>query len=156
MNTLERAEKSLYRWSAEHGLTLLRIGIGVIFFWFGLLKFFPGVSEAEGLATETIHLLSFGLVSPALSLPILAAWEVLIGVLFLFGIWMRFAVPLLLLQMVGTVTPLFLLPELCFQSVPFILTLVGQYIIKNLILVVGALVIGAQYRGLTIPGKAAA
>ncbi len=93
---------------------------------------------------------------PALSLPILAAWEVLIGVLFLFGIWMRFAVPLLLLQMVGTVMPLFLLPELCFQSVPFILTLVGQYIIKNLILVVGALVIGAQYRGLTIPGKAAA
>ena len=43
--------------------------------------------------------------------------------------------------------PLFLFPNLTFEVVPFALTLEGQYIIKNLVLVAAALVVGATVRG---------
>ena len=54
---------------------------------------------------------------------------------------------LLLLQMLGTVTPLFLFPSEAFVVVPIAPTLEGQYIIKNIVLVSAALVIGATVRG---------
>ena len=132
---------------ADHGVSLLRLSLGVIFFWFGFLKFFPGVSPAEGLATSTISALTGGLVGPSLSLPVLAAWEVLIGLGLLTGRALRLTLLLLFLQMPGTVTPLFIFPELTFRQVPFVLTIEGQYIIKNLVLVAAGLVIGATVRG---------
>ena len=42
---------------------------------------------------------------------------------------------LLFIQMPGTFLPLILLPEVCFNNFPFGLTLEGQYIIKNLIII---------------------
>ena len=44
--------------------------------------------------------------------------------------------------MPGTFLPLVLLPEICFTNFPFGLTLEGQYIIKNLIIISAGLVIG--------------
>ena len=41
-------------WNARNGLIILRWSLGIIFFWFGFVKFFPGVSEAEEIATKTI------------------------------------------------------------------------------------------------------
>ncbi|MGH2587381.1 MAG: hypothetical protein ACRDJE_20895, partial [Dehalococcoidia bacterium] len=59
------------------------------------------------------------------------------------------AIALLALQMVGTFLPLVFLPGVTFQpgGVPYAPTLEGQYIIKNLVLIGGALVIGATVRG---------
>ena len=50
---------------ADHGLTLLRLALGVVFFWFGVLKFFPDASPAEALAGKTIETLTFGAIPPA-------------------------------------------------------------------------------------------
>jgi hypothetical protein len=50
----------------------------------------------------------------------------------------------------GTVTPLVLFPGDMFVREPFVLTLEAQYIIKNLVLVSGALVVGATVRGGTL------
>lgn len=84
-------------------------------------------------------------------MPILAIWEVLIGLGFLSGFFtnafQRLTILLLFLQMPGTALPLVLLPEACFTSFPFGLTLEGQYIIKNLAVIGSALVIGATVRG---------
>ncbi len=132
---------------SRYGLPLLRISTGVVFFWFGVLKFFPGLSPAQDLAARTIQALSFGLVQPALSLPILAAWEVLIGLGLISGRFMRATLLLLFLQMLGTITPLFLFPAETFTRFPYAPTLEGQYIIKNIVLVSAALVIGATVRG---------
>lgn len=63
----------LTRWMARHGVKALRASLGIIIFWFGLLKFFPGLSPAEGLATITIGMLTFGLVSPGMSIPVLCS-----------------------------------------------------------------------------------
>ncbi len=133
---------------AKWGISLLRISIGIVFFWFGIQKFFPGLSSAEELASKTIESLSFGLIQQQISMPLLATWEVLIGLLFISGYWMRFALPLLLLQMAGTVMPLFLFPAETFLPPPLVPTLIGQYIIKNIVIVTGAMVVGAHYHSL--------
>jgi uncharacterized membrane protein YphA (DoxX/SURF4 family) len=125
----------------------LRISLGVVFLWFGVLKFFPGLSPAQTLAGNTISILSFDLLTPELAVFILAVWECLIGVGLIVGYLLRATLLLLWLQMVGTITPLFLFPEQCFTVVPIAPTLEGQYIIKNLVLVTAGLVIGATVRG---------
>ena len=146
-NGLDSADERITRWLAANGVLLLRVSLGIVFLWFGALKFFPGLSPAEGLATRTISLLSGGLV-PATWIPVgLGAWECLIGLGLVIGIWMRATLLLLGLQMAGTFTPLALFPNECFALAPFIPTLEGQYIIKNLVLIAAALVIGATVRG---------
>lgn len=132
---------------ARIGVPVLRIGLGINFLWFGLLKFFPSASPAEDLAARTIEALSGGLVGPALSLPLLATWESLIGLGLLTGIWMRATLFLLAVQMLGTLTPLVLFPSETFTTFPIAPTLEGQYIIKNVVLIGAAMVVGATVRG---------
>jgi len=143
----DRIDARITQWMADNGVLLLRISVGIVFFWFGILKFFPNLSPAEELATQTISVLTFGIVQPALSLPVLAAWEVLIGLGLITGKFMRATLLLLILQMLGTITPLFLFPDETWQVFPISPTLEGQYIIKNLVLVSAAIVIGATVRG---------
>ncbi len=128
-------------WMGRRGLTVLRIGLGIVFFWFGILKFFPGVSPAEGLVRNTIYF-----VDPDFFLPILAAWETLIGIGLISGKFMRTTLLLLFLQMPGTALPLIVLPEVVWQAFPYGLTLEGQYIVKNLVLIGAGLVLGGQVR----------
>jgi uncharacterized membrane protein YkgB len=135
------------RWMARYGITLLRISVGIVFFWFGILKFFPNLSPAQDLAARTISTLTFGIVPPHISLPVLAAWEVLIGLGLMTGKFMRATLLLLFVQMLGTITPLFLFPAEAFTMFPIAPTLEGQYIIKNIVLVSAAIVIGATVRG---------
>jgi len=140
-------DKPITTWMANNAIKYLRISLGIIFFWFGFLKLFPGVSSAEGIATKTISVMTFGLIQPALSIYLLAVWETLIGLGLLFNKFMRETLFLLFLQMIGTITPLFFFPEETFKMFPFVPTLEGQYIIKNLILVSAGLAIGATVRG---------
>ncbi len=142
-----RLDIRITEWMARHGVALLRIAVGIVYCWFGALKFFPGLSPAQDLATRTIDLLTFGLVPAAISLPVLAAWECGIGLGMITGRFMRATILLLLLQMTGTVLPMFFFPSETFIRFPYAPTLEGQYIIKNLVLVSAALVIGATVRG---------
>ncbi|MBK8026708.1 MAG: DoxX family protein [Chloroflexi bacterium] len=134
-------------WMARNGITLLRISLGIVFFWFGILKFFPNASPAEDLAARTIDQLTFGIVPPNVALPVLAAWEVLIGLGLITGKFIRATILLLVVQMLGTITPLFLFPSETWINFPVSPTLEGQYIIKNIVLVTGAIVVGATVRG---------
>lgn len=124
----------------KNGLNLLRYSMGVIFIWFGALK--PlGLSPAEELVENTIPF-----ISPNILLPILGLWEVTIGITFLNRRLNRLAIYLLFAQMIGAMLPLILLPEVCFETFPFVLTLEGQYIIKNLVIISGGIVIGGHVR----------
>jgi uncharacterized membrane protein YphA (DoxX/SURF4 family) len=143
----DRLDRRITRWMAEHGLTLLRLALGAVFFWFGVLKFFPGASPAEELAGRTIETLTFGAISQDAALMILAVWEVAIGIGLFLGRWMRAVLLLLFVQMLGTITPLFLFPSETFTTFPIAPTLEGQYIIKNVVIVASAIVLGATVRG---------
>jgi len=147
MSQFEQIDTAITRWMARYGVVMLRISLGIIFFWFGVLKFFPDASPAQGLATRTIEILTLGLMKPEISLPFLAAWECLIGLGLITGRFMRITLLLLFVQMAGTITPLFLFPSESFTQFPYAPTLEGQYIIKNLVLISAGLVIGATVRG---------
>jgi uncharacterized membrane protein YphA (DoxX/SURF4 family) len=147
LRNADRIDAALTSWMARNGIRLLRISLGVVFLWFGVLKFFPGLSPAQTLAGDTIAVLSFGLLTPGPAVFILAVWECLIGVGLIGGYFLRATLLLLWLQMLGTITPLLLFPGHCFTVVPIAPTLEGQYIIKNMVLVTAGLVIGATVRG---------
>lgn len=132
---------------AQYGIRFLRYSIGFIFIWFGFLKFFPDLSPAQELATSTIDLLTFGIIPLQVSLIFLAALEVGIGILLLSGLWIRLTIALLFFQMAGTLTPIILFPDLVFNAIPYALTIEGQYIIKNVVIISAALVIGSTARG---------
>ncbi|NDV15888.1 hypothetical protein GO009_07605 [Muricauda sp. TY007] len=114
---------------------LLTISMGLVYFWFGALKFVPNLSPAEDLAKSTIHQLTFGLIPDGVSIILLAFWEVGLGFLFVFGFFRRQAVIMALVHMVCTFTPLFFFPGDVFGEAPLSLTFVGQYIMKNLIII---------------------
>ncbi|MDR7402670.1 MAG: DoxX family membrane protein [Armatimonadota bacterium] len=145
--TFEAVDRKITAWMARRGIGLLRVSLGIVFFWFGFLKFFRGLSPAQDLATRTISVLTFGRLSPDLSILTLAAWECLIGLGLILGIFMRATLLLLWLQMLGTITPLFLFPGEVFTRIPYAPTLEGQYIIKNVVLISAGIVLGATVRG---------
>lgn len=122
-------------------LTLARIFLGIIFIWYGALKLFSGVSPAEELAIATIDKLFFSLIPPSISINLLAIWELTIGIGFLFGKYLKQMSIIYLIHMVLTFTPLILLPEVSFSNLPFAFTLVGQYIVKNLVFITVGLMI---------------
>ena len=132
---------------ANHGLRLLRWSLGLVFLWFGGVKFFPGLSPADQLALATMDRLTLGLIPPDTARLLLALLEVVIGIGLLTNRFIRLTLFLLFGQMAGTVTPLFLFPDQIWVRPPFVLTLEGQYIIKNMILISAGLVIGATARG---------
>ncbi len=138
----DRLDRMITGWMARYGLIIMRIGLGAVFFWFGALKLVPGLSPAEDLVRNTIYF-----VNPDWFIYVLAVWEMLIGLGLIFGIFMRLTLLLLFLQMPGTALPLVVLPHTVWTSFPFALTLEGQYIIKNLVLIGAGLVLGGTVRG---------
>lgn len=144
---IERLDVRITATLARVAVPTLRIALGVVFLWFGVLKFFPDLSPAETLVGRTIEQLTFGIVRPDVSLPALAAWESIIGIGLIVGRGLRGILLLLALQMAGTFTPLLLFPNETFQVFPFAPTLEGQYIIKNIVLIGAAMVVGATVRG---------
>jgi uncharacterized membrane protein YphA (DoxX/SURF4 family) len=126
---LDRLDAAITTTLARLGIPVLRMSLGIVFIWFGVLKFFPGLSPAQDLAERTIHDLTFGIVGPSISLPVLATWETLIGLGLISGRFLRATLFLLAVQMFGT----FLLE--------------GQYIIKNLVLIGAGMVVGSTVRG---------
>ncbi len=133
-------DRQIASWMQRNGLFVLRVGLGIVFVWFGLLK--PlGMSPAAELVRSVVYV-----VPPDFFVPFLGWWEVAIGIGLLYRPLNRTAIFLLFLQMPGTLLPLVLLPEVCFTQVPWGLTLEGQYIIKNAVLIGAALAVGGTVR----------
>lgn len=141
-DAFDRIDYTITHWMAKHGIAILRVALGVVFIWFGALKLVPGLSPAEDLVLATVPF-----VPGHVFMPVLAVWEILIGLGFLTGRALRLTILLLALQMPGTISPVFLLPDRVFTALPYALTIEGQYIVKNLVLIGGALVVGATVRG---------
>jgi uncharacterized membrane protein YphA (DoxX/SURF4 family) len=144
---IDRVDARITATLARLAIPTLRIALGIVFLWFGALKFFPNLSPAETLVGRTIDQLTLGLVEPSVSVPFLAAWESLIGIGLIIGRGLRGILLLLALQMAGTFMPLLLFPQETFSAFPLVPTLEGQYIIKNLVLIGAAMAVGATVRG---------
>jgi uncharacterized membrane protein YkgB len=123
----------------KHSINLMRISLAIIYIWFGALKIF-GMSPAGELVEQTVYWFK-----PEIFIPILGACEVLIGLGLLIKRFIPYTIILLLIHMAATFFPIFILTTNCFDAFPYYPTLVGQYIIKNLILISGALVVAGKY-----------
>jgi uncharacterized membrane protein YkgB len=145
---LKRYDSVLISFMDKVGLTFLRFAIGVVFIWFGALKTVGELSPAYDLVAATVYWLT-----PEIIVPLLGLWEIAIGLAFLFTPLTRIAILLLALQMPGTFLPLVLLPEVCFTVFPVGLTLEGQYIVKNLVIIGSALVIGSRVQAASSGSK---
>lgn len=121
-------------------MPVMRIGIGIVFVWFGALKV-VGISPADEIVAKTVFFFS-----PEFFIPFLGWWEVLIGVSLLYRPLNRLGILLLFFQMPGTFLPVILLPDVVFTTVPYGLTVEGQYIVKNLVIIGAGLVIGGSVR----------
>jgi len=134
------------QWLARYSITILRVSLGLVFLGFGVLKFFPGLSPAESLAARTLDILTFGLLPDRTGLIMVATLETTIGVLLLTGRWLRLALALLAIELVGILSPLVLLPGEMFRS-PVAPTLAGQYVLKDIVVAAAALVVAARALG---------
>lgn len=144
---IDRVDRAVTHWMAQNGITLLRWSIGLIFVWFGALKLVPGMSPADQIATDTTMALTFGLLSEDVARLALAGLELVIGIGLLTGRLLRVTLLLLFAQMAGTLTPLVISPDQVWSDFPLVLTLEGQYIMKNAVLISAGFVIGATVRG---------
>ena len=144
---LEPVDAGITAWMARHGVTFTRVALGIVFFWFGVIKFVPEWSPASDLAVRTMAKLTGGSVAPGVALKALATWEILIGLGLLTRKFLRITLLMLFLQMPGTMLPLVFFPDETFRAFPHAPTIEGQYIIKNLVIVAAAIVVGATVRG---------
>ena len=142
-NRFSTIDQKITLWMRRWSTLAIRISFGIIFIWFGILKPFD-ISSAESLLKATVVWLPFG--TPDFWLSVIGWWEVIIGITFLFPRTTKIAIALLFLQMFGTFMPLIVLPELTFQNGNFFTpSLEGQYIIKNVMIISAALVLGGKY-----------
>ncbi|MDR5656450.1 DoxX family protein [Halodesulfurarchaeum sp. HSR-GB] len=135
---LRTLDQRVTGWMADNGLQAARLALGIVFVWFGALKVI-GVSPAAPLVAEAVWFLPAGIF-----VPVLGIWEMLIGLGFLYRPWTRIGLVLLALQMPGTFLPVVLVPEAVFTAFPYGLTLEGQYIVKNFVIIGAALIIGGS------------
>ena len=128
---------ALQRWSVP----ILRISLGVVFLWFGALKVF-GVTPVADLVAATVYW-----VDPDWFVPLLGVVEMLVGAGLILRRAMRTILAIFLAQMAGTFLVLILLPDVAFQDGnPLKLTVEGEFVIKNLVLLAAGLVVGATVR----------
>ncbi|MGH8945471.1 MAG: DoxX family membrane protein [Acidimicrobiia bacterium] len=117
------------------GPVLLRISLAAVFIWFGALKV-TGTSPVERLVVDTVP----G-ADGSWFVPLLGGFEVALGVALLFGVY-PLVVAALVIHLVGTFTVMITQPELAFQNGnPLLLTTEGEFVVKNLVLLTGALTI---------------
>jgi uncharacterized membrane protein YkgB len=134
------------RFGACHGVLLLRVSLGIVYLWFGLPKFVPGLSPADALAEKTIGALTLHLITGHTATGLLAVLEVSIAISLLTGRFLLLALVALLLHLAGTLMPLVLFPDEMWKVIP-VLSLEGQFIVKNLVFIAaGATIIGSLQR----------
>ena len=136
----DNIDKKIVSFMGKVGIPFLRVSLALIFIWFGILKPLH-LSSANDIVVKTVYWFN-----PGWFVPFLGWWEVLIGVCLLYKPLIRFGIFIMFLQMAGTFLPLILLPDIIYVKFPFVMTLEGQYIIKNLVLIGAAIVIGSHVR----------
>jgi putative oxidoreductase len=140
---LETYDRTMRRLLGRVSPLLLRISLGIVFVWFGALKL-GGASAVGGLVAATVPF-----VDPSWFVPVLGVVEIVIGVAFATGRLLRVVLPVFAVHMVGTFLVLIALPEVAFQGAnPLVLTAVGEFVVKNLVLLSAGLVVATGVKPL--------
>ena len=147
---LETLDGDLREHLARIGPLLLRVSLGIVFFWFGMLKV-VGASAVGGLVASTVPF-----VDASWFVPALGVLEVAIGLAFIVGRFLRVVLPIFALQLVGTFLVLIMLPDVAFdQNNPLMLSFVGEFVVKNLVLLSAGIVVASRVKPPLVAGRCA-
>lgn len=128
----------LRRW----GLPALRWSLAVVFVWFGALKVL-GVSPVVDLVASTVYW-----VNPNWFVPVLGTVEILVGLGLATRRGLRLVLLVLVAQLVGTFLVFVFVPGIAFQDGnPLKLTVEGEFVVKNLVLLSAAMLVGTSVGG---------
>jgi uncharacterized membrane protein YkgB len=126
---------------ARISLPLLRIALGVVYIWFGALKFSDSTPVGE-LVARTVPFLP-----PHLVVPALGAFEVVLGIGLLVGRRLALVALLMVAHLSGTFLVLVTQPDVAFQhGNPLMLTMAGEFVVKNIVLMTAGLVLVGRIR----------
>jgi uncharacterized membrane protein YkgB len=141
-STIEEVDGAASGFLRCYGVGLLRAALAVVFIWFGALKVVDRSPVAD-LVADTVYWL------PATEfVRFLGVWEIVVGAGLLAPLALRLTLLLFWAQMAGTFLVLIVHPGLAFQDGnPLLLTVTGEFVVKNLVLISAGLVIGATVRG---------
>ncbi len=147
MTTIDRIDRSVSSFLRRWSIPTLRVSLGIVFVWFGALKVFD-VTPVAALVRRTVYWFD-----PSWVVPVLGLFEIVVGVGLLAKFALRAVLALFALQMVGTFLVLVLLPEVSFQDGnPLLLTVEGEFVVKNLVLLSAGMVVGATVRTRNVLG----
>ncbi|MDH3731841.1 MAG: YkgB family protein [Acidimicrobiia bacterium] len=136
---IDLIDETVITWLRRWSEPILRISVAIVFVWFGALKLF-GVTPVADLVADTVYWFD-----PDWVVPALGVFEIAVGVGLAFSIAPRLVLALFALQMLGTFLVFVLQPEVAFQDGnPLLLTVEGEFVLKNLVLLAAGLVIGAS------------
>jgi uncharacterized membrane protein YkgB len=148
--SIKRIDRTLVPMVRKWSIPVLRWALGITFIWFGALKV-ADVSPVSDMVASTVYFLD-----PDWFVPALGVVEIVMGVGLVLRVWLRPVLAVIFLQLVGTFLAFLLMPDVTFQDDnPLLLTTEGEFIVKNLVLLGAAMVIGSQVEEdeETIPAK---
>lgn len=135
---VDSLDETAIQLTSRYGALLLRLSLGLTFVWFGALKVVES-SPVGDLVANTVYWFR-----PEVFVPLLGYWEIVVGLGLLTGKALRTTLVFFLLQMAGTFLVLVIKSDVAFQDGnPLLLTTEGEFVIKNLILISGGLVVGS-------------
>jgi putative oxidoreductase len=108
---------------------LLRGSLGLTFVWFGALK----LAGQPTLPASLIAAIT-PFVDPGVSVPLVGAFEVALGIGLLLGRFMPVFLAGVALQLSGTFLVPLLRPDVAFVDGNLLLSVEGEYVVKNLVL----------------------
>ncbi len=146
-NKLENFDLQAILWMRKNGLTISRISLFILFFWFGILKVFL-LSPAGPLVTDLLDVTFLNFIAPDTFQRLFGLFEVIIGIMILFPKVERITFAVLLFHLFTTVMPLYMLPEHTWDGF-LVPSLIGQYIIKNLALLSLGILLFANLKPMT-------
>jgi putative oxidoreductase len=120
--------------------TVMRWSLGLVFVWFGALK----VANVTPVAQLVADTMAFMPIPASVLVPALGVFEIVVGVALAVGRWLRPVLAAMVAHLSGTFLVLVLQPDVAFQDGnPLLLTTEGEFVIKNLVLIAGALLVAA-------------
>ncbi|AUG82161.1 hypothetical protein CFP65_7590 [Kitasatospora sp. MMS16-BH015] len=146
IQSLAGLQKAIHRQVRARAMTVLRWTVGVVYIWFGALKLF-NVTPVGQLVKDAVPF-----PTPSWFVPALGALEIVMGLWFLTARQLHRLLPLFVVHMLGTFSVLIFLPGVAYQHhQPWELSMTGEFVVKNIVLLTAGLIVCVQPRGI-LPG----
>lgn len=121
-------------------IPLLRIALGVVYVWFGILKII-GASPIADLVAAMLPFLPAQVAVVGLGVA-----EVVLGLSLIAGLLVPWVAAIQVAHLIGTFAVFVFQPAVVHTGNPFLVTLEGEFVAKNLVLVAGLLVVAGHSR----------